>query len=248
MESTENTRVWHEGPPPHVGWWNASTTKDHAAWRWWDGKQWSRATYPHQPAEYAAKEAACAADVQDVEWADYWPRGARVPRIDPRAPKVEDNTVKELAEQIAILRATNTNLAGSNNHLREQLAVAEHKLTCAKERIETLNKAIDAKPTAELEERFVGLLVDMVQDPKLAAQVKCTRWFNDALVYATRHFGNITRLCAAIDKARADRGLDTPAPVADWKDSIDTKPMLYANMRAQACEDAMGLCFLEQLP
>lgn len=76
-------RTWHSGPPPHIGWWNASTIKDPAAWRWWNGEVWSRAAYPHQTAAYAAKEAACASDTRSVEWTDYYPVNARVPRVDP---------------------------------------------------------------------------------------------------------------------------------------------------------------------
>ena len=36
-------RIWHSGPPPHVGWWNASFdfVKGNNDWRWWDGKCWS---------------------------------------------------------------------------------------------------------------------------------------------------------------------------------------------------------------
>lgn len=44
MESTEKERVWHKGPPPHIGWWNASLHFDLNAWRWWDGENWSMST------------------------------------------------------------------------------------------------------------------------------------------------------------------------------------------------------------
>jgi hypothetical protein len=27
VESTAEDRVWHKGPPPFVGWWNASSMK-----------------------------------------------------------------------------------------------------------------------------------------------------------------------------------------------------------------------------
>lgn len=37
--STDND--WHKGPPPSVGWWQASISKDPACLRWWNGKNWS---------------------------------------------------------------------------------------------------------------------------------------------------------------------------------------------------------------
>lgn len=74
-------RVWHKGPPPHVGWWNASSKKDKECWRWWDGKHWSipveMGAYP--PAYYAE----CKSVTSDHFWTDYWPENARVPRLDP---------------------------------------------------------------------------------------------------------------------------------------------------------------------
>lgn len=78
-------RVWNSGPPPHVGWWNASNMKDCDTWRWWDGAKWSLAAYPHFTAEHAAREAAHATKAWRIEWTDHWPEGARVPRVDPRS-------------------------------------------------------------------------------------------------------------------------------------------------------------------
>lgn len=75
----------HKGPPPFVGWWNASVYRFDVIWRWWDGKQWS--TSAHQGS--SDWEAACSASMKyqsesTIEWTDYWPKNARVPRIDPR--------------------------------------------------------------------------------------------------------------------------------------------------------------------
>lgn len=89
MESTAQKRIFHAGPPPHVGWWNASVCKDRKAWRWWDGKEWSCAAMWFDTVGLAAAQAAryqTAAHKGRIEWSDYWPENARVPRIDPRVP------------------------------------------------------------------------------------------------------------------------------------------------------------------
>lgn len=78
-------RIWHKGPPPHVGWWNASANRYHNVWRWWNGKRWSVGVRDHETPERAALFARKKVDVLAyIEWSDYWPEGARVPRIDPR--------------------------------------------------------------------------------------------------------------------------------------------------------------------
>ena len=76
-------RPWHAGPPPAVGWWQASTTKTKGTWRWWNGYRWSRAAYPQMPAEQAAAQAAKSLPrglSQGVMWTWDWPAGARVER------------------------------------------------------------------------------------------------------------------------------------------------------------------------
>lgn len=77
-------RVWHKGPPPHIGWWNASNGRYFIAWRWWNGKQWSVAAYP----DYALRDIARVARKPNanqklIEWTDYYPENARVPRVAP---------------------------------------------------------------------------------------------------------------------------------------------------------------------
>lgn len=81
-----NERTWHKGPPPHIGWWNAAKFRFDDCWRWWDGTGWSYAVYD----DATAKEAGVAAskpapsDAQSrIEWTDFYPDNARVPRIDP---------------------------------------------------------------------------------------------------------------------------------------------------------------------
>lgn len=80
-------RKWHSGPPPHVGWWVASVLRDIDAWRWWNGRYWSRAVESHAPTETAIKGARRRAydfsEKAGIEWCDYYPANARVPRIKP---------------------------------------------------------------------------------------------------------------------------------------------------------------------
>lgn len=78
-------RVWHKGPPPHVGWWNASILCDPCAWRWWNGERWSKVAYCGESAKEAGVSAKLTGDNDYfIEWTDYYPENARVPRIDPR--------------------------------------------------------------------------------------------------------------------------------------------------------------------
>lgn len=34
--------TWRKDPPPHIGWWPASRTRDPAVFRYWNGTAWSR--------------------------------------------------------------------------------------------------------------------------------------------------------------------------------------------------------------
>lgn len=78
--------IWHKGPPPHVGWWNAGRWRSRRVWRWWDGAGWSDAVGSGCSAKSAGAIAASGFVYGDdtIEWSDYWPENARVPRIDPR--------------------------------------------------------------------------------------------------------------------------------------------------------------------
>lgn len=78
---------WHKGPPPHIGWWVASVNRYDDSWRWWDGVAWSYPALPRSPRSnvaYSSKHHAPQDDQKSIEWSDYYPEGARVPRIDPR--------------------------------------------------------------------------------------------------------------------------------------------------------------------
>lgn len=82
-------RTWNSGPPPHVGWWNASLFDDDEMWRWWNGASWSNGVHCSHTQHWAAKVAAGRKTrSQSIRWSDYWPRRARVPRIDPRAAQI----------------------------------------------------------------------------------------------------------------------------------------------------------------
>lgn len=81
MESTQENRVWHSGPPPHVGWWNASALRYDTLWRWWNGSTWSvvlRHDSSTQEISYCPKD-----QTAGIMWNDYWPADARVPRLAP---------------------------------------------------------------------------------------------------------------------------------------------------------------------
>jgi len=78
-------RTWHEGPPPHVGWWNASTNMAEESWRWWNGSTWSHAALPHYTAEDASKYGLQTKGFLtcEIQWTHNWPVNGRVPRINP---------------------------------------------------------------------------------------------------------------------------------------------------------------------
>ena len=86
-----NMRKWNKGFPPHTGWWNASVIKSSSTWRWFDAESqtWSAFASETNSADEAAERAAIKETTASVfiEWTDYWPENARVPRIDPRKTK-----------------------------------------------------------------------------------------------------------------------------------------------------------------
>jgi len=82
--ATKSTK-WSSGPPPHIGWWNASTKMIGDVFRWWDGSRWSMAAWKWEDefcaSHWASIESIC--DSTSIMWSYYWPRNARVPRINP---------------------------------------------------------------------------------------------------------------------------------------------------------------------
>lgn len=66
---TEMSKQWFSGPPPTVGWWPASFTRDATALRWWNGKCWSyaaRRTYSQADVAWNASHPASEGD--GIEW------------------------------------------------------------------------------------------------------------------------------------------------------------------------------------
>jgi hypothetical protein len=81
-------RNWKSGPPPHIGWWNTlrgevSDPPNPMTWRWWDGANWS---YGSHAKTCAPSATASWQKNEGVVWSDYYPEGARVPRVDPSLP------------------------------------------------------------------------------------------------------------------------------------------------------------------
>ena len=79
------SRTWHKGPPPHIGWWNASILRNSKGWRWWDGKQWSLLVIENDSLDLVEEKAKSGALnwTDFIEWTDYYPKNACVPRINP---------------------------------------------------------------------------------------------------------------------------------------------------------------------
>jgi len=85
---TRDPLKWNPGPPPHVGWWNASTIRKDDVWRWWNGSEWSRHRYsvPFGANDEASKPSGLTSAA--IEWRWYWHPHARVPRINPATGEV----------------------------------------------------------------------------------------------------------------------------------------------------------------
>jgi hypothetical protein len=87
MPTTKKEQTqWHKGSPPHIGWWQASTDRISTLWRWWDGRHWSASVTGNFKANEAARRAnypESPYSQYQMEWNHYWPKNARVPRIDP---------------------------------------------------------------------------------------------------------------------------------------------------------------------
>lgn len=78
-------RVWHNGPPPHAGWWNASVNRDRTIWRWWDDEFWSQPAHQGDHNVVASTEAMTRTHLESdhIQWSRYWPKLARVKRVKP---------------------------------------------------------------------------------------------------------------------------------------------------------------------
>jgi hypothetical protein len=73
--------TWHKGPPPSIGWWPASYSRDPDAHRYYNGEWWSAAAYPACAANEAAAIACRKSAWQnDIEWTDrpaWWPERSK---------------------------------------------------------------------------------------------------------------------------------------------------------------------------
>ena len=72
------SKTWHKGPPPSVGWWPASRSRNPNMLRWWD-KVWSLPVHKNErSAERVARNAATPEPRPfDIEWTDRpksWPK------------------------------------------------------------------------------------------------------------------------------------------------------------------------------
>jgi len=56
MNTSRKLTDWAKGPPPSIGWWNASRMRNERARRWWNGASWSVAVMVNDP-EAKAKRA-----------------------------------------------------------------------------------------------------------------------------------------------------------------------------------------------
>jgi hypothetical protein len=74
---------WRKGPPPSIGWWPASVSRDPNSLRWWNGKHWSMSAgaWADTPVMRAARSATIKASSQDeIEWTDrptWWPERSK---------------------------------------------------------------------------------------------------------------------------------------------------------------------------
>ena len=90
--------VWLDGPPPHVGWWNASLNREADNWRWWDGNVWSFPVRPTSSISLVMEAARVPSLFQPgMQWTHYYPTDARVPRVAPAKP-TEPTTTKQHAD------------------------------------------------------------------------------------------------------------------------------------------------------
>jgi hypothetical protein len=73
--------TWRKGPPPSIGWWPASSHRNPAILRWWDGEAWSFAAHDEMTAEDAAEQSTEKTySSNDIEWTDrpaWWPERSR---------------------------------------------------------------------------------------------------------------------------------------------------------------------------
>jgi hypothetical protein len=84
-----NTK-WNSGPPPHVGWWNASGCQVPFIWMFWNGFEWSQGSHFSNTSVKAAIYASrlAVSPLGWIKWSYYWHENARVPRINPETLEI----------------------------------------------------------------------------------------------------------------------------------------------------------------
>lgn len=80
---TVKPRTWHKGPAPHIGSWNANSIRSEIIWRWRDGTRWRLPAGFNYAQQVAAIRARTLLVSTNIEWTNYWPENARVPRVNP---------------------------------------------------------------------------------------------------------------------------------------------------------------------
>ena len=85
------THKFHSGPPPHVGWWMCGKYMEFPeTWRWWNGDWYGDWSYFFVPNDSTPRPDELAPDnfTKNIRWCHYWPKNARVPRINPNTGEV----------------------------------------------------------------------------------------------------------------------------------------------------------------
>lgn len=176
-----NERIWHDGPPPHIGWWQASFNKNPAYWRWWDGEKWTNAAHESDKASYAASVVSAKYRVAHgcVRWTYYWPKNARVPRIDPRKPtKLKPSSsikVFQVGEAVRITEAHIEKMKASNRSSANPGYPSSAFINKAKECVGTVGQITHTfPPTHEYTVRF-----DINADFSISLHMRSS-WFEPA--------------------------------------------------------------------
>ena len=76
----KRTAEWYSGPPPSIGWWPASVTRDPKALRWWNGEHWSLACYRGMDLRQITRYSALKTENKFIYWTwrpSGWPRRSR---------------------------------------------------------------------------------------------------------------------------------------------------------------------------
>jgi hypothetical protein len=71
MSADRKLTDWVKGPPPAVGWWNASRCRDPEVRRWWNGSYWSAAVYVGMTTDGTmerVKAVRTTTNVRQIEW------------------------------------------------------------------------------------------------------------------------------------------------------------------------------------